>query len=39
LREMEELCRRGPMLAVVAGLERDSAEDDGSAGFTHRPTE
>jgi acylphosphatase len=39
LREMEELCRRGPTLAVVAGLERDSAEDDGSAGFTHRPTE
>jgi acylphosphatase len=39
LREMEALCRRGPTLAAVGGIERYVAEDDGSEGFTHRPTE
>jgi len=31
-------CRRGPPAARVAGVEVMEAEDDGSAGFTARPT-
>jgi len=33
-----EACRRGPRAAAVTGVEAVEAEDDGSAGFTTRPT-
>ncbi|MGH7126917.1 MAG: acylphosphatase [Stellaceae bacterium] len=39
LAEMEAVCRRGPSMAVVAGIDRFDAPDDGSAGFEARPTE
>jgi acylphosphatase len=39
LGEMEALCRRGPTLAAVGDVQRYAAEDDGTEGFTHRPTE
>jgi acylphosphatase len=32
-------CRRGPSAACVAAVEVTDAEDDGSPGFTARPTE
>lgn len=35
---MIEACRRGPPAARVAAVEVAEAEDDGSAGFTARPT-
>jgi acylphosphatase len=35
---MIEACRRGPPAARVTGVEVAEAEDDGSAGFTPRPT-
>ena len=35
---MIEACRRGPPAARVAGVEVTNAEDDGSPGFTARPT-
>ena len=31
-------CGRGPMAASVTGVERATAEDDGSRGFEQRPT-
>jgi acylphosphatase len=33
-----EQCRRGPPLAHIARLETLPAQDDGTAGFTERPT-
>jgi acylphosphatase len=33
-----EACRQGPRAAVVADVAVDDAEDDGSVGFTARPT-
>ncbi len=39
LAEMEAACRRGPSLAMVTGLERSDAADDGSEDFAARPTE
>jgi acylphosphatase len=33
-----EDCRRGPRAAVVTGVAVDDAEDDGSVGFSARPT-
>jgi len=38
LAEMETVCRRGPSAAMVAGLDRFEATDDGSEGFEARPT-
>jgi acylphosphatase len=38
LGEMEAACRRGPSMAVVVGIERFDAADDGSDGFEARPT-
>ncbi len=32
-------CRRGPSAAGVAAVETAAAEDDGSPGFTARPSE
>jgi acylphosphatase len=32
-------CRRGPSAAQVIALDTAAAEDDGSPGFTARPTE
>lgn len=34
-----EACRRGPRAAVVAEVGVSDAEDDGSAGFSARPTQ
>jgi acylphosphatase len=31
-------CRRGPRAAVVSGISISDAEDDGSPGFSARPT-
>jgi acylphosphatase len=33
-----DACRRGPRLAEVTGVEVAEAADDGSAGFTARPS-
>jgi acylphosphatase len=33
-----EACRQGPRAAVVTGVAVADAEDDGSAGFSARPT-
>jgi len=33
-----EACRRGPRAAMVTELAATDAEDDGSAGFSSRPT-
>jgi acylphosphatase len=33
-----EACRRGPRAALVTDLIVDDAEDDGSAGFSAKPT-
>ena len=33
-----EACRQGPRAAAVDGVAADDAEDDGSAGFSSRPT-
>jgi len=38
LSDMEAACRRGPSMAVVTGIERIDAVDDGSDGFESRPT-
>lgn len=35
---MAQACRRGPAAAQVSDVEQAVAEDDGSAGFTERPT-
>ncbi len=39
LAAMEAACRRGPSMAMVTGLDRFEAMDDGSDGFEARPTE
>lgn len=38
LEALAEACRRGPALAQVSAVSRHPAEDDGSAGFSERPT-
>ncbi|HWI26104.1 MAG TPA: acylphosphatase [Stellaceae bacterium] len=38
LEALAETCRRGPALAQVSAVDRHPAEDDGSAGFSERPT-
>ncbi|HEV2366191.1 MAG TPA: acylphosphatase [Caulobacteraceae bacterium] len=38
LASLEKACRSGPSAALVRGLERAPAEDDGSVGFKDRPT-
>jgi len=37
--DMIAACRKGPSLAQVEDVARHPAQDDGSAGFTDRPTE
>jgi acylphosphatase len=37
--DMIAACRKGPSLAQVEDVARRPAQDDGSAGFTDRPTE
>lgn len=36
---MVEACREGPPAARVDSVERFAARDDGTSGFTQRPTE
>jgi acylphosphatase len=36
--KLAQACARGPAGAAVAGVERAAAEDDGSIGFSERPT-
>jgi len=38
LEALVEACRQGPRAAVVASLERYTAEDDGSVGFEEQAT-
>jgi len=36
--QLAGLCREGPAAAFVTDIERSQAQDDGSVGFTDRPT-
>lgn len=36
--DMIEACRRGPPASIVTAVAIDDADDDGSTGFTVRPT-
>ncbi|MHB8528790.1 MAG: acylphosphatase [Caulobacteraceae bacterium] len=36
--QLVEACRRGPPAATVRSVDRAAAEDDGSSGFSDRPT-
>jgi acylphosphatase len=38
VKAMVDACRQGPRWATVTSVERHPAADDGSAGFSERPT-